>query len=75
MSTLDDTLQEKFRLLDLQMETVKQSNPRVLEGAEFEVLWRKFVSVSNEYKPQYTDEETQATIDAIDKILAFLSGK
>ncbi|MNO12932.1 hypothetical protein D3C76_25510 [compost metagenome] len=75
MQTLNDKLQSKFNLLNLRTSAVIHSSPDAMKSEEYEKLWKEFVAVSNEYKPTYTDEEIQAVIDAIDKLLEFLSGK
>lgn len=75
MSELNNKLQEKFRYLNLRLNTVKHTSPSALGSDECEKLWKAFVAVSNEYKEKLTDEETQVIIDAIDKLLEFLSDK
>ncbi len=74
-SKTDALLQRRFGQFNLRIRTVTHNNPSVIESAEYEALWKDFVAVSNEYKPEYTEEEMQAVIDAIDKLLEFLSDK
>jgi hypothetical protein len=75
MSKLNDKLQEKFRQLNLRLNTVKHTSPSALDSDEFEKHWKAFVAVSNEYKEKYTDEEIQSVIDALDVLIEFLSDK
>lgn len=75
MNELDNVLQSHFDRLNLRMKSVTHSSPKILESAECDRLWKEFVNVSNEYKPEYTDEEKQAVIDAIAALLKFLSDK